>query len=296
MMANTRRTVLITGATGTVGQRLARELAPDHADGRLNVLGGVRSETARARVGTMDIEPVAFDFDKPPSIHAALTGVDSLFLLTGYSVEMLRQCKLTLDAAKKAGVRQVVHLGAMAPENPDISVFVWHELVERYIEWAEFDYTHLRPNFFMQAVVSGARRAQGRLFHFIGDARVSWIDADDIAAVAAAALRDPNAHAGKIHQLAAEALTVREVADILTEVLEVPFSYVARPIDEFLPILLKNGMEAVYAAGLAENTARIADGRNPIADAVFDNIEAIIGRPATTWRHFAEKNRSRLIY
>lgn len=296
MAGSQSRTLLITGATGTVGKRLARQMSGDHADGRFRVLGAVRSDKARAAVEGFGIEPVSFDFDDPPSIRAALTGVDSLFLLTGYTVEMLRHCKLTLDAAKDAGVRQVVHLGAMAPESPDLSIFVWHEMVERYIEWAGFEFTHLRPNFFMQTIVSGARRAQGRLFHFIGDAPVSWIDAEDIAAVAAEALRRPDRHAGETYQLAAESLTIGQVAETLTKGVGCPFTYVARPTEEFLPILLKNGMEPTYAAGLAENTARIAQGLNPMAAAVFENIEAIIGRPATTWQRFAERNKPRLAF
>ncbi|MDH3196319.1 MAG: NmrA family NAD(P)-binding protein [Alphaproteobacteria bacterium] len=296
MAGDSSRTVLITGATGTVGRRLAGELSKDHASGRLRVLGAARNEKGSTALRTLGVEPVAFDFDDPSSIQAAVAGVDGLFLLTGYTVDMLSHCKLTLDAARAAGVRQVVHLGAMAPQDPDLSILVWHEMVERYVEWAGFDFTHLRPNFFMQTLVSGARRAKGRLFHFIGDVPVSWIDAEDVAAVAAAALRDPASHAGKTYQLASEVLTVREVAETLTEIVGVPFTYVARPIEEFLPILLKNGMEPAYAAGLAENTARIANKQNPVADAVFDNIEAITGRPATTWRHFAEKNRSTLTY
>ena len=295
MTESQQRTVLLTGATGTVGRRLARELAKDHAGGNLRVLGAARSEQGRTTLRQFGVEAIAFDFDEPASIRAALAGVDGLFLLTGYTVNMLRQSKLTIDAAKTAGVGQIVHLGAMAPQNPDQSIFVWHEMVERYVEWTGVDYTHLRPNFFMQTMVSGARQAEGRLYHFIGDARVSWIDADDIAAVAAAALRAPAVHAGKTYQLAAEALTIHQVAEILTEVVDAPFDYVARPIEEFLPILLKNGMEPVYAAGLAENMARIAKGQNPVADAVFDTVEPITGRAATTWRDFAERHRGQLV-
>ncbi len=46
----------------------------------------------------------------------ALEGIDRVFLATGYSVDMLRQSKEFLDAARKAGVRHVVHLGACGPK------------------------------------------------------------------------------------------------------------------------------------------------------------------------------------
>jgi len=294
MSASSNRTVLVTGASGTVGRRVIRELSD--GDGGLRILGATRSDKGEAAIRQAGGEAIQFDFDDTASVRHAMDGVDSLFLLTGYTVEMLRQSKVALDAARAAGVRQVVHLGALAPEASDISVFAWHEMIERYIEWAGFDFTHLRPNFFMQTLVAGTRRTKGKLFHFVGDVPISWIDADDIAAVAAAALRDPARHAGKTYPLAPEALRMTEVAAILSEEVGQPFSYVPLPIEQFLPILLKNGMEPVYAAGLTANTELVAAGKNPVADAVFDNIPDIVGRPATDWRAFARKNAAKLRY
>ena len=74
--------------------------------------------------------------------------------MTGYIVDMLLQSKVLTDNAKKAGISHVVHLGACGPDDATVGHWAWHQLVERYIEWAGFTFTHLRPQDFMQNLLS----------------------------------------------------------------------------------------------------------------------------------------------
>jgi uncharacterized protein YbjT (DUF2867 family) len=48
----------------------------------------------------------------------------------------------------------VVHLGACGREDTTVAHWAWHQLVERYIEWAGFSFTHLRPETFLQNLLS----------------------------------------------------------------------------------------------------------------------------------------------
>jgi uncharacterized protein YbjT (DUF2867 family) len=123
---------------------------------------------------------------------------------------------------------------------------------------------------------------------------VSWISSDDMAAVGAAALRDPGAHAGKAYPLAVEALTFAEIAASLSEITERSVEYRPRPAADLLPILLKQGMDPVYAASLAGGVAEIEAGIMPLSDAVYDNVEAITGRKPVGWREFAAKRKAEL--
>ncbi|WP_157758282.1 SDR family oxidoreductase [Cystobacter fuscus] len=66
------------------------------------------------RLRSQGKDAVYLDLDKPGTFGAALAGVDRLFLLTGYTVAMLAQSKTLIDAAAKAGVRHIVHLGVFA--------------------------------------------------------------------------------------------------------------------------------------------------------------------------------------
>jgi uncharacterized protein YbjT (DUF2867 family) len=288
------RRILVTGATGTVGGATIRLLKPDADAGRLELLGAARSAPSAEKLRRDGFAPVAFDFDAPETMRPALEGVDTIFLLTGYSVDMLVHSKRLLDAAKAEGVQHIVHLGAHAADDTPFAHFAWHQLIERTTEAMGFSWTHLRPNFFMDTVWNGFVHRPDRIVHFIGDRRVSWISSDDMAAVAAACLRDPVSHAGKIYPLAVEALTFTEVAAMLSEVMGRTVEYRPRPSSDLFPIMQKQGAEPLYAASLAEGVAATERGEMPLADAVFDTVEKVTGRPGVGWREFAEKRKAEL--
>ncbi|WP_210496854.1 NmrA family NAD(P)-binding protein [Microvirga antarctica] len=288
------RRILVTGATGTVGGAAMRALAPDAAAGAIELLGATRSDAGAARLRESGFEPVAFDYDDPRTLRPALEGVDSIFLVTGYSVDMMIQSKRLLDAAKAARVPHIVHLGALAADDTPYAHFGWHQLIERAIEAMGFSFTHLRPNFFIDTVWGAFRHRPDRVVHFIGDQRVSWISSDDMAAVAAAALREPDKHAGQIYPLAIEALTMSEIAATLSDVTQNPVTYQPRPAASLLPILLKQGMEPVYATSLATGVAAIEAGEMPLAGAVYDTVARVTGRQPITWRDYASARRTDL--
>jgi NAD(P)H dehydrogenase (quinone) len=202
-------------------------------------------------------------------------------------------------------VGHIVHLGAMAPVDTDLPQFGWHLFVERYIVGSKLGWTHLAPNMFMQNLLGQnslwdaqgiSDKRDGSLHAFFGEGRIGWIDADDIARVAATVLRAPAAHAGRKYDLSVEAKSVSEIATVLTDVLGQPFHLAARSPDEFLYGVLKAGMDPNYAHGARDALDRFSRNAVPGQADTFDNIEAIIGRPATTWREFAELHRAEFKY
>ncbi|WP_293866011.1 NmrA family NAD(P)-binding protein [uncultured Alsobacter sp.] len=287
------RRILVTGATGTVGGAVLKALAAT-ADDDVQVLGASRSAAGDAAIAAAGHAAVRLDYDAPATLRPAMDGVDALFLATGYTVDMLVQSKRALDAAKAAGVRHVVHLGALAADDTPLAHFAWHQLIERAIEAMGFSWTHLRPNFFIDTAWAGVRARPDRIVHFVADRPVSWIASDDIAAVAAVALADPAAHAGKAYPLASERATFAQVASVLSEVTGRAVEYRPRPAAELFAILQRQGMEPVYAKSLAEGLVLAETGDLPLADAVFPTVEEVTGRPATTWRAFAAARLSEL--
>lgn len=280
------RRVLVSAATGTIGRATMQLLAGDAAAGTLELRGAARSAKSADTLRLQEFTPVSFDYDAPETLLPALEGVDSVFLITGYTVDMLIHSKRLLDAAKAAGVRHIVHLGALAADDTPHAHFGWHQLIERTIESMGFDFTHLRPNFFMDTVWTGFRHRPDRIVHFVGDRVVSWVSSQDIAAVAAEALRRPDQHNGKTYPLAVEALPLSQIAALLSQATQIDVQYLPRPASDLLPALLRQGMEPVYAAGLAEGVAAIEAGHLPLAGAVYDNITSIVGRPPLKWRDF----------
>jgi NAD(P)H dehydrogenase (quinone) len=287
--------ILVTGATGTVGGAVLRALAPAAAAGRCTVVAGVRNAAKRERMEGEGIACVPFDFDDEASVTAAMEGVERLFLTTGYAVGMLLQSKTALDAAQRAGVRHIVHLGAWGSDNTRYQHLIWHSFVERYIEARGFGWTHLQPKTFMRNVLSALRPGSTVLKLFYGETVVGWVDPDDIAAVAAAALLDPGAHAGKTYRLAEDARSGHEIAAILAQATGLSFSYEPRDPHELAAILLKSGMEATYANSLADSTIAIAAGNAPDIAQVYDTVSTVTGKPGARWIDFAQRHRERLI-
>ena len=286
--------ILVSGATGSVGSAVLDHLAMLADSEDVTVLGTARSDASAMALQDRGVTAVPFDFDAPATLRPALDGVDTLFLATGYTVDMLIHAKRTLDAAHDAGVSHIVHLGALAAPDTAHAHFAWHQMIEYTIKAMGFSWTNLHPNFFMDTVWQGLRHRPERLVHFVADRPVSWIAAHDIGAVAAHVLTQPDRWAGQDLPLAAQALTLPDLARLLSRVLGYDVSYSPRPADSLLPIMLKQGMEPAYAAGLATGIAAIEAGQMPESTAVFDTVRTVTGRDALTWQDFATAHRTEL--
>ena len=164
-------------------------------------------------------EAVHLDLDDPQTFPLALAGVDPLFLLTGYTVAMLTQSKTLVDAAKKAGVKHVVHVGIFGEWNCTDPRFAWHQLIESYIKASGMAWTHLHPNVFMDNLLNFTAPRADRLTLYWKNRSVGWIAASDIAAMAAAVLNQgAEKHDGRDYWMSTEVLGSSEVTAILSEV------------------------------------------------------------------------------
>ena len=292
-MSASRPKVLVLGATGQVGGAVVPHLA---ADPGVEVVVGVRSPDRWRGAGATAVH---LDLDRPETLAPALEGVDRAFLVTGYTVDMLRQSKDFLNAARRAGVRHVVHLGACGDDDTRVDHYAWHQFIERYVEWSGFSFTHLRPEIFMQNLLGYGGESfvqQGVIRHFVGEARLSWVDCADVALVAAACLLDPERHAGRTYRLGYEAATFRDVADTFARVLGQPFRYEPHPPAEFLAGVLAAGSEPAYMRCVARSYDWLTAGKDIGADEVFDNFPAITGQQPRTLADFAGKHADRFRY
>ncbi len=292
-MTNSTSSVLITGATGQVGREV---LASLRGEPDLTVMAASRNPD---HAGDLGVPVVLLDYDKTTTIAPALDGVDRLFILTGYTVDMLRQSKSLVDQAVKSGVSHIVHLGACGADDTDVAHYGWHQFVERYIAASGIAYTHLRPEIFMQNLLGygGIDVVQnGVIRYYVGNARWSWIDGVDIAQVAAAVLRDPAEHAGKTYRLGTEAKTYDEVADVFTQVIGRPFRYEARPPSEFLEIVLSAGGEPAYMDCVYQSFERLSGQGIPGSDEIFNDFTRVTGRSPHTFADFVQRHAERFAY
>jgi NAD(P)H dehydrogenase (quinone) len=293
MSERKRRRVLVLGATGQVGRPTVEKLLQHE---HVEVLAGSRRPDAVIVPGA---RAVTIDLDRPETIEAALQDVDSVFLLTSYTVDMMRQSKSLVDAARRVGVSHIVHLGACGDDDTDVAHYGWHQLVERYIEWSGIGYTHLRPEVFLQNLLgySGVRTVSGGVIrHYVGHARQVWIDVDDVAEVAATVLASPDQHLGMTYRLGYDLKNLDEIARIMTTVLGKPFRYEPHPPEEFLRNVLAAGGEPAYMDCAYRSYIRLGTTGIPRSEEVFDNFEAITGRTPTLVENFIRKHATDFDY
>ena len=288
--------MLITGATGQVGSRTIKFLLSDK---EVEIVAAIRSPEKAALFTAQGISTVILDFDDESTHLSAFEGIERVLIVTGYTVDMLRQSKALLDNAKKAGVYHVVHLGACGGDETTVAHWAWHQLVERYIEWSGFSYTHLRPETFMQNVLSYGGKSvinQGVINAYVEDARLSWVDVDDVAQIAALALAQPEKHLGQTYRLGYDAINYYEMAELMTEIVGKSFRYEPLAPEVFLRAMQDAGAEMAYMNCVYDHWKRYAARTIPGADETFDNFPEITGRQPTKWTDFIEKHKAELDY
>ncbi|WP_312629723.1 NmrA family NAD(P)-binding protein [Pseudofrankia sp. BMG5.37] len=291
--------VLVIGASGAIGSALIDELVPDHQTGLLRLVAATRRQEAARPLRERGIEVRHLDLDDAETggldaIQSIFEGIDKVFILTGYDVRMLAQSKAAVDAANGAGVSHVVHLGVSAAEDTTVAHFIWHQLVEAYIERSGLGFTHVRPSGFMQNLRLSLG-APGVLTHFVGDGRPNWVDIGDIAAVAATVLRDPKPHHGRAYDLAAEAASITEIADLLGEVTGRPWRYEPAEPRIFYEQMVAAGYDPIYMSCVRNTFERTINGSLVDPADVYDTIETVIGRQATSLRQFLERHRDTFV-
>jgi NAD(P)H dehydrogenase (quinone) len=172
-------------------------------------------------------------------------------------------------------------------------------MVEAYIERSGIGWTQLHPGTFMQnllisAGIEGTKSSV--ITQFIGDARPTWIDTDDLGATAAAVLREPGPHAGRTYGLATEVASVNEIASLIAEVTGVPWRYEPREPEEFFRTMTATGADPVYMACVRNVFERARNGSLPEISDTFDTFERLTGRAPTSLRAFVEKHRATFSY
>ncbi|HEX9956327.1 MAG TPA: SDR family oxidoreductase [Fibrella sp.] len=284
-ITNSAPTILITGATGTIGSELAKSLSNQGIPFRAMVRSP-KDATALAVLPGAEI--VKGDFNDPTTLSQALAGINKAFLLTPSS-ELAEQQQLRfVTEAQRAGVQQVVKLSQLAadPASP-VRFLRYHAVVEHAIRDSGMAFTFLRPNLFMQGLLGFGESiaAKGLFFAAIGDAKVSAIDVRDIAAVAAKALLE-DGHEGRTYTLTGpEALTHTDMASKLATALKRPVTFINISPEAMRAALAEVGFPAWQADGLIEDYAHYSRHE---ANLVSADVETVTGQSARPFAVFAE--------
>ncbi|MCC7209163.1 MAG: SDR family oxidoreductase [Anaerolineae bacterium] len=279
--------ILITGAPGNVGTHVVRELmASAPADVRVAAWDVNAARTAFA--GVSDIVP--FDFLKPETFGPAFAGVDRLFLVRPPQLANVeRDIAPAVRFAVQAGVRRVVFLSLQGVEKNRV---VPHHKIELLLRGLPVRWTFLRASFFMQNLSTTHRaeiRDRGEIALPVGRARTSFIDARDIANVAARTLTE-SGHEDRAYTLTGSAaFDYYEVAGILSDVLGRPIRYTDPSIPAFILQQRRAGRPLGFTLVMA---ALYTITRFGNASQVTPDVQRVLGRAPISFHAFAEAHRA----
>lgn len=266
-------TLGITGATGTVGGLIARQLSAANLPARLLV-----RDTARApKLRHMTVAQCSYD--DAEAARRALAGVEVLFMASAHeSAHRLDEHKTFINAAAAAGVRHIIYLSFTgASSRSKFTLARDHGATEDYIRSAGLVWTFLRDNFYAEIFPHFAD-ADGVIRGPAGRGRVAPVSQLDVAAVAAAIMRDSQTHAHSTYDLTGpEALTLEEIAAILSRVSGKPHTFVNETLAEAHASRAHYGAPAWQVEAWISTYTAIRDGE---LNAVSPDIGRILARPA----------------
>lgn len=270
--------ILVVGATGTVGGRVARALAAAGIDFVCGLRQGESSQ----------LPAVLLDFSRPETFAQALTGVNRVFLIApGFMDDADTLITPFITAMASAGIQHVLYSSVIGAEyNPSGT----HRKIERALEESGVPWTFFRPNFYLQNFITYEADAvfgRGEIALPTGEGAASYLDVGDLAIAAARLLAAPAAHAGHAYTLTGPVpLNHGAIATALTEVLGCPIRFTDPSPEAHTAALRAAG---VPASILAQSEALYALIRGNVCAAVSPDLETLLGRPGTDVRSWATR-------
>jgi len=276
--------ILITGASGTVGKAVLAEVARSGAKRR--AMYRSKDEAAKAPAGT---ETVIADFSDKASLAPALRGVESVYLVCSPIPDLVQLEGNVIEACVSAGVSRVVLNSALGAGDYSKSFPSWHRRVEVKLKASKLAHCILRPNSFMQNILAfyaPSIRAQGAFYAAMDNARTSYIDVRDVAAVAAKALQSRE-HDGQTYELnGPEALTCAEISEKISRHAAVPARFVDIPVEAQRKAMLDQKMPEWQVTALLDLQAYYTGGQGGTVDGL---LQKLLGRSPITMDHFLQE-------
>ncbi len=206
--------LLITGATGNVGLSVIKHISSE--GNTLQVFAGVRNiKTDTKKLKDFNVSVISFDFENIQTFKPALKEMDVLFLLRPPQLaDVSKFFEPLIAEAIKAKIKQIIFLSVQGVENSKI---IPHHKIEKLIVSSKIPFTFLRPAYFMQNFTTTLHLDlvnKQRIYLPAGQTKFTLIDVDDIGAVTAKILSEPQNHINKSYELTNnETLTFTEMAE-----------------------------------------------------------------------------------
>ena len=282
--------ILLVGATGTIGSRVAALLS-----GRDDVRCLVRGDAAADQVAARGHAAVRGDLTLPETLGPAFDGCEAVLLVTPYRPNQLELERNGVDAAEAAGVRHLVLLSGMdAAPGLDVAMTRAHRLVEMQLGERGIPHTVLRPDWFSSNAAAQVDLIRGGLLTYpYGDAVTAPVDPRDVAEVAVAALTAERAWGTVVELTGPEPLTLAQSAERIGAVTGKPVTFLAASPADWRGGLVAAGIEGWNADALLE----LLEGYSRrTGDPVRSGVPDVLGRPARSFDQWVADELAPLLH
>ena len=258
--------ILVTGGTGKTGRKVAQKL---------------QALKKNVRIGSRKENP-AFDWENPDTWIAALNGIEKMYVTfqPDLAVPGARDMiEAFIQQAIKSGVKKVVLLSGKGEKEA--------ELCEQVVINSGMDYTILRAtwfnqnfseSFFLDPILSGQVALPKP------EAKVPYVDTDDIADVAIASLLS-NDHNGKIYELTGpKTLTFKEVITEISNATNRDIKFTPISLEEYIKMLEQYNVPKDYIWLINYLFSNVLDAKGN--DNVSNDIEKVLGRKPKDFSHY----------
>ena len=267
----------ITGATGQLGQLTIKHLlTKESADSLITLV----RDPGKSQAMFADVASRHFDYSKPDTLTDALTGITTLFLISGSEIgQRIEQHANVIDAAKRAGVKTLVYSSLLRADTSSLMLAEEHKATEQRIQASGMDYVILRNGWYTENYTQGLQAVldAGVLAGAAGYGRIDSATRNDYAEAAANVLTDVSAHKGNVYELAGDAsFTLQGYADAVSAVTGKPVHFESMNYEGYKQFLQDvAGLPEGFAHVLADSEHHAKDGG---LSGSSDELHRLLGR------------------
>lgn len=279
--------ILVTGASGNVGQYVIKELLKK---GEQVVAAGTNIQKLK-NIFKEEVDTVYFDFTNKKTFQPALEHIDRVFLMRPPHLGKPEDLYPFIDAMKEHSIQLVSFLSLMGVEK---NTFPPHHKIEKYMEDIGIPYAHIRPGFYMQNV-SGVHsveiKEKNQIFIPAGNSKTSFIDAEDIGLAIATLLHEHKEYKNTAHTITGqEALDYYKIAEILSRVTGRKITYAKPGYWKYRRHYIKHrGLDKGY---VNVTVALYFMTRMGTAKEVTNDFYKLTGKAPRTFEEFAVANKA----
>lgn len=283
-------TLLVTGASGHLGQRVIHHLLETLKVAPQRIIATTRKPETLKDLAAKGVTVRAADFEDAASLRSAFAGADRLLLISTDALDRpgrrLEQHQAAIAAAEHAGVAHVVYTSMPLPENSPLLIAPDHAGSEQALTRSTLQgWTVLRNHWYFENLFMSlpSALASGQWYSAAEQGRVAYIARDDLARAAATVLASDATGKTTYTLSGAEALTTEQIAQQVSQATGKPLQVVHVPLAGLIQGMVGAGLPEPLAAVFASFDTNTAAGRVAEVTGDFQSLTGVTPQPFAAW-------------